>query len=411
MNRPEADIALIRKYHNGELSPAEKNSLEAMALNNPFLQDALDGFEEKGVKEQELLSLVARIDNRTEPAKVIRPIWGVKQWGIAASILLCIAVGTIYFKQPPKNKTIALNEIQRKEDIPPAEKAKIAQLENPTVNDLNPISQLERPAEIMERPSAEKQSRAYTPEADIVVEPMASSTVQKNKPAISLDEVLVVGYGTQKKESLTGSVSSISSADLMGARMVSADRKAKPFTLKGKTVDENGSHALPGVIVKNVKSGEVTLSDANGNFAITANEGNDLAFDYIGYETKKAVAENEDPIKIALTPSRASLSEVVVVGYGTAKRESNILVGPKVGWKLFKTYLEEQAANAKMGRGKVQVQFLINPNGDLSDFKILNTFTAEAGVAAIDIIKNYDGGWAGSPQNVPHKTNITITFK
>ena len=102
---------------------------------------------------------------------------------------------------------------------------------------------------------------------------------------------------------------------------------------------------------------------------------------------------------------------MAVESTNTQKPKSDILVAPKVGWQLFKSYLEEQASNAKIGRGKVHIQFLVNPSGELSDFKILNTFSAQAGVASINFIKNYTGGWFQLPNNVPYKTNVTLTFK
>lgn len=36
----------LRKYYQGELSPAERNALERRALEDPFLKEAMDGFDE-----------------------------------------------------------------------------------------------------------------------------------------------------------------------------------------------------------------------------------------------------------------------------------------------------------------------------------------------------------------------------
>jgi hypothetical protein len=66
----------------------------------------------------------------------------------------------------------------------------------------------------------------------------------------------------------------------------------------------------------------------------------------------------------------------VAVGYGTTRKVAeNIGTGPKVGWRKFKIYLEEQTRIANIGRGKVQVQFVINANGELSNFKIIDSFS------------------------------------
>ncbi|HET8829804.1 MAG TPA: carboxypeptidase-like regulatory domain-containing protein [Pelobium sp.] len=411
MNNPQQDIVLIRKYHNGELSPAEKNQLEARALDDPFLQDALDGYEDLGVKEDDILTLVKKLDERTEPGKVIAPIWGIKQWGIAASVLLCIALGSIYFNQTPKDRTIALKDIQKREDIPQAEKSKILPLESIAVEKLTITPKTDKPTETANNSAPLNKTESYTPEPDIIVEPLAAVPETKNLSK-ELEEVSVIGYPTQKKQDITGAVSSMNSESLMASKMMRTENSSQTIKLKGKIIDEKDSTALPGVTVKNLENGIIKQTDANGEFTIEANKNDDLAISFLGYETKnKTIQITDDSMLIALAPSTASLSEVVVVGYGAAKRETNLTTGPKVGWRRFKQYVEEQAEIAKIGNGKVHIQFIINPDGELSDFKIIDSFSPKAGVAAINIIKNYNSGWIGSAEKIPHKTNITIQFK
>ena len=40
------DISLLKRYYNNELTNAERNSLEKRALEDPFLKEAMDGFDE-----------------------------------------------------------------------------------------------------------------------------------------------------------------------------------------------------------------------------------------------------------------------------------------------------------------------------------------------------------------------------
>ena len=44
----EKDILQIRKYLNGELDAAAMHELERRALDDPFLADAIEGFEHAG---------------------------------------------------------------------------------------------------------------------------------------------------------------------------------------------------------------------------------------------------------------------------------------------------------------------------------------------------------------------------
>ena len=45
-NNEHIDIELLRRYYNNELSEAGKHALEKQALSDPFLKDAMDGFDE-----------------------------------------------------------------------------------------------------------------------------------------------------------------------------------------------------------------------------------------------------------------------------------------------------------------------------------------------------------------------------
>lgn len=89
--------------------------------------------------------------------------------------------------------------------------------------------------------------------------------------------------------------------------------------ITGKVVDEKGQ-PLPGasVRIKGAKIGATT--DNNGVFALEAPDNSVLTISYIGYDDKDVTATGTTPLTIALTPSAKSLTEVVVVGYGTQKK-------------------------------------------------------------------------------------------
>ncbi|NOQ73787.1 MAG: hypothetical protein GQ574_17400 [Crocinitomix sp.] len=46
LNKEHIDIELLRRYYNNDLSDAARHDLEKQALNDPFLKDAMDGFDE-----------------------------------------------------------------------------------------------------------------------------------------------------------------------------------------------------------------------------------------------------------------------------------------------------------------------------------------------------------------------------
>ena len=88
----------------------------------------------------------------------------------------------------------------------------------------------------------------------------------------------------------------------------------------GTVIDEEGG-ALPGasVIVKGTKIGATT--DVNGKFTLgVPSDSKTLVFKFIGMADQEASIGNKTVINISLRSTTSNLNEVVVVGYGTAKR-------------------------------------------------------------------------------------------
>jgi TonB-dependent starch-binding outer membrane protein SusC len=90
--------------------------------------------------------------------------------------------------------------------------------------------------------------------------------------------------------------------------------------ITGIVSDENGG-ALPGVNIRIEGTTIGTISDINGKFSISLPDRNAvLEFSFIGYESKKVSTEGKSVINVSLVRSLASLDEVVVIGYGMAKK-------------------------------------------------------------------------------------------
>ncbi|MFC5283471.1 TonB family protein [Pedobacter alpinus] len=416
MNKLNQDIELIRKYHNGDLSPTEMNQLEARALDDPFLQDALDGYEIIGVSNSDINELNNSLAHRLEKEKkLFSAYWGFKQWSIAASIVFGIAIISIYFNQTPENKTIALNELQEKENIPKAEKLKVEAADkklaenNVTLEDEKAIN-LDGSVAFAAPEQPLQKNEVYIAENEIVVEPMAKAAMKDTSK--NLNEVVVVGYGSQYKKDLVGAVAGVKTEEFFAGRALRAAKTVSTQLIKGKIIDETDGTALPGVTVKDTKTGLTKQTDLKGEFVIDAGNKTDLSISYIGYETQSKTINKNDSLIIALKPSEASLSEVVVVGYGTTvPTDVNSTAGPKKGWRLFKEYLDNNASPINGQKGRVQVSFTILPNGNLQDFKTLKSLSKIADEKAISLIKDYKGGWNGSADGVAQTVRVTVRFK
>lgn len=105
--------------------------------------------------------------------------------------------------------------------------------------------------------------------------------------------------------------------------------------IKGKIVDSNGDPVIgANVMVKGTTNGCIT--DIDGNFSLKDAKGT-LVISYIGYKTEEVqVKGHETNLKIVLKEDSELLQEVVVVGYGSMKKESLTGSVTVVDQKLFK---------------------------------------------------------------------------
>lgn len=92
-------------------------------------------------------------------------------------------------------------------------------------------------------------------------------------------------------------------------------------TYTGKVKDTSGEY-LPGVTVQNKTIGKASVSDIDGNFSLQGAKGDKVVFSIIGFSPKTITLGADSKLEITLSESSASLSEVVVVGYGTQKKEN-----------------------------------------------------------------------------------------
>lgn len=92
-------------------------------------------------------------------------------------------------------------------------------------------------------------------------------------------------------------------------------------TLRGKVTDGDGA-PLPGVtvLVKGTTRGTTTGMD--GTYSMTAAKGNVIEFSCLGLTTQERTWDGRTPIDVQLTEDALFLDDVVVVGYGTAKKET-----------------------------------------------------------------------------------------
>jgi TonB-dependent starch-binding outer membrane protein SusC len=99
------------------------------------------------------------------------------------------------------------------------------------------------------------------------------------------------------------------------------NQQAQERSVSGSVNDERGA-AMPGVSVQVRGTQNGVMTDANGRYTLSySTDDAILLFSFIGYETAEIAIGGRSVIDVKMVPSVTNLDEVVVIGYGTAKRE------------------------------------------------------------------------------------------
>ena len=96
---------------------------------------------------------------------------------------------------------------------------------------------------------------------------------------------------------------------------------AQSISVSGTVVDELGEPILGANIIQKGTTNGV-LTDIDGNFSLKAPNGATLVVSYIGYETVEVKVTGTKPMQIVLAEDVKALEDVVVIGYGTQRKEA-----------------------------------------------------------------------------------------
>ncbi len=97
--------------------------------------------------------------------------------------------------------------------------------------------------------------------------------------------------------------------------------EAEQIDISGRVTDRETGEALPGVSVLVKGTTQGTITDTEGNYRISVEEGSTLVFSFVGYKFQEIeVGNSSATINVNMVSDVTALSEVVVVGYGTQQR-------------------------------------------------------------------------------------------
>ncbi len=367
----------FKAYIKGKRKGKEAHNIERAAGHDPFLRDAIDGFD---AVEGDHLSSIEFLEKQVEAlskprTRRFQPLFW---YSSAATILLLLALWVFY---PTTEKTDYLADENNTSINSDIEVSTNDSVEN-SVN-TQKIEKLtnDKPAKQI----AQSKSRNIPHESDLAV---AKPVVAEKKSDALPDEMdngkLVIPENTvdavAQRTDVFGMRTMSASKNAVGMAQIADDNK-----LRGRVIDENGEPII-GATITFKDTYKSVLTDINGNFVIDVPKNNNrpLVLSYIGYETKE-VAVNEPTIEVKMQADQLALNEVVVVGYGSQKRSSRVgsvarvdnevrktpsepIFGEKEFLRFYEVLRTKSICNTR--KESLTARFYIDENGNATELQI-----------------------------------------
>ncbi|MFM8348420.1 MAG: carboxypeptidase-like regulatory domain-containing protein, partial [Bacteroidota bacterium] len=96
--------------------------------------------------------------------------------------------------------------------------------------------------------------------------------------------------------------------------------QAQKGAVRGKVTDASDGSPLPGVSILEKGTTNGTTTDAQGAFTLQVSPGATLAFSFIGYQSQELAVGSQSVLDVSLKPESTTLTDVVVIGYGTIEK-------------------------------------------------------------------------------------------
>ncbi len=366
----------LKDYIRGERYGKEANRLEREAMENPFLQGAIDGYDSV---EGDHYSVIQKLERQlAQPRKRVSK----RVWIAAAAALLLLLIGIPFLLHPPQptdEPLVATTDTGVEKEIVKEKSLEKRAVEEETVEE-----------QVVEEKSVEEKTEALeeiaaaqaTEEGKKVEKPQATKTTkttgiaettkmaEEHKVLEMAQVVEAKTVETTEAEETAGPTRTTKASDertkeavevtqlkqyevtvqedkgeQLAEAQASSEGKQSHVRVSGRILDEQG-WPLTGVTisVENSNSGVVTDTDGKFSLSVPRDEKRPLIASFIGMHNE-TIPLKEDVGDITMKEDAALLSEVVVVAFGIQKREN--LVGSTAAAKQDSSRTDDKALDQR----------------------------------------------------------------
>ena len=395
-------------YIRGLRKGKEAHRLEKESMQDPFLADAMDGYNQvEGNHEQRIEKLRMQVSAHSAKKKSTYAI----TWSIAACLIIGFGISS-YFLFLKKSMTdevfIAEESVSTKlaepaapptpaipatPTVPATPQKEIALATTKVKTDSTPISEITARQADKKDMIAEIQTTSQPQGAPVAAVPMMEEVSEETAALQEVVATIDTFESESDKKMKLAKVATILPQNNM---------------IKGRVTDEKGEPLIgASVTYKGTNIG--TITNMNGEFSLVKKDDKKrLTAEYIGYDPVEIQVDTSRTMLIAMNENKQALNEVVVVGYGAKKNKKSTTLGsdakvkeqtekeitlqPVIGKRSYQKYLKEnlvRPADEKCAqvKGKVVLTFLVNKEGRPFYIKVKESLCESADKEAIRLIQ------------------------
>lgn len=396
------------------MTPAEMHAFEKAMMDDPMLSDAVDGYRDSGTAAHQQVSTLAQ-ELKSAPAKVVKGSF--RQWMQIAAVLVvllsaAVVLYRIFYVRPlSENKTFTVVKETDQQPSSPTTETKV-DTQTVAVNDAPVIINTTPPRPVIIPPAAK------TTKPVLLQEPAASPN-SKDQATVAVPPVTTeANVQTTTKEPVK--------QEGMAQRQSNEMLKLNKFT--GRVVDEN-NNPLPFANITEKNSGVGTYADVNGNFVLLSSDTIlNVQTRSLGYLGTTALLKGNSNQKIVLkdeavvanAPTKETLYERSKKRLESENSDTTdeVMAEPVDGWSNYNTYVYNNQRNAGPDAGftnrkqqatkEVQLSFDVNPDGTITNIKVLESNCKSCNQEAIRLLK--EGPRWKSRSGKKETSRFTIRF-
>lgn len=461
----------IEKYQQGLLSPKERHDLEKAALDDPFLADALEGYQSSPVNiSADLTELKNRFAEKTEEKKII-PLHSTTgkrafPWLRAAAMIVAVAGAGLLVYQFAFNKkedtNIAQANTANEKKTPVAGDSMKAVTDDNAVISTIPGTTDKQTTVITQHGSLSSNESAKEDAENIIIQPevnavatnddvkssnnnipvpskpdnvanapVTASGAANNNYKVSEADTKVAAAKRKDAENAAakeGFIGVLNETASRQNRNVTANRSAEKLNyqyqaniFRGRVTDAN-NNAVPFANVTNLEDNVGTYTDARGNFNLTSPDTVlNVQIRGLGYnDNNLQLRNNVSNAQVVMQEDRSVAAQTISSKKINSERRANNPnfklenePEPEDGWDNYDSYLvnnlsiPDDVKGKQSGGGQVELSFEVNKYGEPINIKVTKSLCARCDQEAIRLIKE-GPKWRRKARN--GKTTVTISF-